>query len=482
MSNANFQLPVHRCLAEPELAFHPERNNDRSIHPLKGLVEFGPYSRSLVNNVMDPIRVGMVVPCGEKALVNQLVLELEHRYSPIERRDYLPEFPGFSRVFGLRVVLASSSVQVELPGNLDNLIAASHNPHQVLAEKLTQAFSIVQAHRNDFDVLLVYLPDRWKEGFSGRAEDDFDLHDYIKAVGAVRGIPTQVLREESALKYPCRCSVMWRIGIALYCKAGGVPWKLPIDDPDVAYVGLSYALRPASANEPRFVTCCSQVFDADGSGLEFIAYETTEAHVERDNPFLDRAEMRKVMARTLSLYQRRHAGRVPKRVVIHKSTQFKPEEVEGCFDAWRSSEGLDLVQVQQDVIWRGIQIDPPVGANVKRGRASGYPVLRGSYVPIGKREVLLWTQGNAPAVAGRGRNFFKEGKGIPHPLLLTRFAGHGSWDEGCLAVLGLTKMNWNNDSLYDRLPVTMGYASILAKTIKRMPSIGTKPYQFRFFM
>src|SRR3954451_20063898 len=115
MSVANSQFPVHQCMAEPELAFHPERIEDRSIHPLKGLLEFGPYSRSLVNNVIDPIRVGMVVPSGEQEVVDELLLELEHTYSPIERRDYLPAFPGFSRVFGLRVVGASSSARVELP-------------------------------------------------------------------------------------------------------------------------------------------------------------------------------------------------------------------------------------------------------------------------------------------------------------------------------------------------------------------------------
>jgi argonaute-like protein implicated in RNA metabolism and viral defense len=68
------------------------------------------------------------------------------------------------------------------------------------------------------------------------------------------------------------------------------------------------------------------------------------------------------------------------------------------------------------------------------------------------------------------------------PLLLHRFAGHGPWAPGCSAVLGLTKMNWNNDSLYDRLPVTMAYAQVLAQVVKRMPELRPQTYQFRFFM
>ncbi len=43
-------------------------------------------------------------------------------------------------------------------------------------------------------------------------------------------------------------------------------------------------------------------------------------------------------------------------------------------------------------------------------------------------------------------------------------------------------MNWNNDALYDRLPVTMSYAEVLARVVKRMRGFGSAPYQFRFLM
>ncbi len=80
------------------------------------------------------------------------------------------------------------------------------------------------------------------------------------------------------------------------------------------------------------------------------------------------------------------------------------------------------------------------------------------------------------------RDFYKEGKGIPAPVLIQRWAGQGGFDRVCSEILGLTKMNWNNDGLYDRLPVTTSYASILARTICKMPTLDSRPYQFRFFM
>ena len=43
-------------------------------------------------------------------------------------------------------------------------------------------------------------------------------------------------------------------------------------------------------------------------------------------------------------------------------------------------------------------------------------------------------------------------------------------------------MNWNNDNLYDPLPVTMGYAKVLSRVLKRMSGLGNSAYHFRYFM
>lgn len=470
------RLPVHGVIGEPDLLFHPDRMEDRSPHPLLGLLQYGPYSRSLVNPVLDPIRLGVICPAGEMARVRRFVAEFEIRHSPRERKQYLPTFEGFTRIFGLRLI-QQPSAQFELSAELDNLLKTSPHPHIVLAEELVHALGALQARQHDFDIVLIYLPRKWEAGFEGDESEDFDLHDHIKAIAAMRGIPTQILLDD-ALEYNCRASVMWRQSIALYTKAGGVPWKLAGSPTDTAYIGLSYALRAQAALGARFVTCCSQVFDSDGAGLEFLLYETGDAMVERDNPFLTRSEMRRVMARSYALYQRRHAGRSPRRVVVHKTTEFKQDEIEGCFDAFPSIADIELVQVKQEVPWHAVKLD-----RARDGRAipSSYPVERGSYLALGRREALIWTQGNAQSAVG-GKNFFKEGKGIPSPLELVRFAGHGGWEETCRAVLGLTKMNWNNDNLYDRLPVTLSFSLVLGQIIKRMTQLGSRPYEFRYFM
>jgi hypothetical protein len=200
-----------------------------------------------------------------------------------------------------------------------------------LAEALTRALYALRNMRHEFDVVFIVLHRDWEVACRETSTEDFDLHDYIKAVAASEGICIQLLRdsETGALNYYCRCSVMWRLGVALYTKAGGVPWVLADVEPGTAFIGIDYALRSGADKDSRFAICCSQVFDAEGSGLEFIAYEAEGVRLFGKNPFLRRDQMMKVIARSLAIYQRKHAGEFPRRVVIQKNTEFKGEEVDG---------------------------------------------------------------------------------------------------------------------------------------------------------
>ena len=80
------------------------------------------------------------------------------------------------------------------------------------------------------------------------------------------------------------------------------------------------------------------------------------------------------------------------------------------------------------------------------------------------------------------RSFFQGTRSTSRPIRWVRHAGHGRWDDTVGAILGLSRKNWNNDSLYDIPPVTLAFAKVLARVVKRIPKLGTIPYQFRFFM
>ncbi|MDM8175908.1 hypothetical protein QT327_16395 [Olivibacter sp. 47] len=465
------EFPAFHVIPEPKLTFEAF-SNAQDVHPLRGLKNLQPYSSRL--NPIEKIRIAAIYPAGTYGVLQTLVRELHSMHIPKERHVYLEEFTGVESIFKTKVELVSENTSIALES--DKVFKVGVEPYIALSESIGLAIREMAKRLLDYDVLVIYLPDSWSAGFE-HLEAGFDLHDFIKATSAMQNIASQVLRESSAIRYKCRCSVMWRLSIALYVKAGGIPWKLSSIDQNSAFIGLSYATRlNPNTNQFDFTTCCSQVFDSDGTGLEFVAYDATEIEARvGGNPFLSRAEMRKLMSRSLELYQRKHAGRRPERLIVHKTSQFTKSEIDGAFDAIPGNINLELLQIVQETNWRAIHY-------VKKGDKKGpdnYPLTRGSYFQIGTQEVLLWTQGNTVL---NGKNYFKEGKNIPAPILIRRFAGDGGWDSNCQAILGLTKMNWNHDALYDRLPVTLGYAHTLATTIKRMNKLINKPYEFRYFI
>jgi hypothetical protein len=468
-------LPPYRVLDEPWLVFN---GGNRDRHPLRGLVEYGPYSADATGQLLNgQLRVATIGPPGTYRHVGELLAAFRTRLSPQERRDYLPEYPGFTEV--LRTVAlqpAAKPCHLEIPAELGDF-AGEGEPGPRVAAAVSAQMQVLAQQPDAFDVVAVHLPDRWTAAFTG--QDDFDLHDAIKAVGAHLSMPTQVLNDDP-WTYRCRASVAWRLTIALYTKAGGTPWKLAADPAaeDVAYIGLAYARR-GKPSEGRYVTCCSQVFDADGGGMQFVAFDVGEG-VDLRNPFLTRDQMRAVMSRSLALYQRRHAGLLPSRVVVHKTSEFKPDEVRGTAEALRSVREIECVQVQTRTDWRAVKLLEPQSTQA-RNTPDAWPVSRGTMVTLSGRSVLLWTGGNAVDIGAR-RNFFQGGNSIPGPIVLTRFAGKGPLETTAADALGLTKMDWNNDALFDPVPVTIVYSRRLAQTISHVPTLASHPYPYRLFM
>lgn len=474
------ELHGYSELAEPDLAFDPTDRSQVAVNPLVGLGAYGPFSARAFTTPPTIIRIALLGPQDDLLRLREQLNDLTRPHKPEERHEYLPNWTGFEPIFKAKLGPADESAQVPLPPNLDNDLASAADPRQRLAQVLADGLRKLVSVRDRFDVVVFYLPSRYEPFFEDH-ETDFDLHDTVKAVGAQLGLTTQIITD-SALTYRCRASVAWRLGTALYAKAGGTPWKLATHqsplDPDTAYIGLSYAIRSRDGTT-GFVTCCSQVFDSDGGGMEFVAYDVGQG-TDLRNPYLSREDMRLVMSRSLALYQDRHTGRTPKRLVVHKQNPFQAQEVAGCTDAWGATTTLSCINITRPP-WRGITLD----ASRQQGKPAqpGYAVARGTAFQLDGHSMLLWVAGNSRTSTLTGQDNYLQGKkGTPRPLLLTRDAGAGPLEETASQVLALSKMDWNNDALYDALPCTLRYAQVLARTIKHMPDLAPQPYDYRLFM
>ena len=103
-------------------------------------------------------------------------------------------------------------------------------------------------------------------------------------------------------------------------------------------------------------------------------------------------------------------------------------------------------------------------------------------------EALLWTQGSVAGSTtcdGREPGVYRGHplKPVPSPVFApnaSRAPGDGT--KTCAGILGLTKMDWNNNTLYKKLPVTLVYSGLFASIIQQNPNVVDTIYDFRYFM
>nr|MBA4159905.1 hypothetical protein [Gemmatimonadota bacterium] len=219
MAKQSTRLPDYERIKEAPLAFDPVRKDRIDVHPLRGLIEHGPFSGQMSPALVPPtIRLAFITPEAYAAPLRDYLRCLNEVHAPPRGGSYFPDFPGFRSVFGVDLAIPQGKADPVVLLPLKNIQQALQgpDPERLFLAMVEGAIRQLTLRRAEFDIIVLYFPEFLDSVFTVRGEGyTFDLHDATKAITASTGIPAQIILDRS-IGYKDRCSVLWSLAVALY--------------------------------------------------------------------------------------------------------------------------------------------------------------------------------------------------------------------------------------------------------------------------
>jgi hypothetical protein len=270
-----------------------------------------------------------------------------------------------------------------------------------------------------------------------------DLRRSIKVMSMRMDIACQIVTDNFIDEDPGQpwAGKLWNIGTSIFCKAGGIPWRV-VTNENVAYCGVRFGVTKDRKGQSILVGL-AQVFNGAG---ELVALRAGQAMKKQSRSergyYLSQEQARNLLSGAIADYQV-VTGKLPDRVVVHKSSPYKGDEIQGMEEAAGGVRELDLIFIK-------------AGAGLRLIPDRGQPADRGTVVPTSADSALVYTTG-FQGETGKWR-----GKHVPKPYEIVRFKSARSLVENARDLLRLTKMNWNT-TLYSL--VSLKYAHCFHKPL-----------------
>lgn len=295
------------------------------------------------------------------------------------------------------------------------------------------------------------------------SDDTLNFRDLLKAKTLHLDVPTQIVWPDTwndAAKIPrkvkrssnrqtqAKATRAWNLLNALFYKAGKVPWRLLPEEAEyrTSFLGIGFY---RDLDGQQLWTSTAQMFDERGRGL-ILRGARAQTETKGRHPYLTAKDAEDLVALSITAYKAHHRH-APARVVVLKTSRFRPEEAEGI-DAALKKFGIEMA----DLLW--VQESSPIAVF----REGNYPVLRGTFIDL-RGKGLLYTRGS---VCYYGTY---PGLRVPRPLLLVP---HENSDSKLLTlardVLALTKVNWNSTQFDQKLPAPIKAAREVGRILKHV--------------
>jgi hypothetical protein len=466
--------PTVQCelFDEPSLEFASGRLH---LCPKRGISIFGPRSLDLAKRHPAMVRVGFI---GTGASIDsaQRWLDMNAEGVPGDEANY--RFPGFKadRGFFGELYFDDEIVEILTVRELDSLTTArkKRDRFEQTVSLLDDKLRLMSQRDRPPEYVVLALPSQLvrtlgRIDYFDKQEGEVhrDLRRAIKAAAMKYRLPTQILLQRTTEATPGSKNVdhlskcAWNFFTGLYYKAGGIPWIPAGLSTGTCYVGISFHRLLGSKNAGYF-TGLAQAFDDQGNGLVLRGQDFLwDVSKHGNSAHMPAPIAEELVSRVLKRY-RDEMKQSPRRVVVHKTTEYWPEEREGLQAALAGVDQFDLVAVRPT-------------DDIRLFRDARYPVLRGSYISLADMH-LLYTTGFISALQA-----FPHGH-VPLPLKLTDHHGDNSIATILKEVLLLTKMNWNSANFGGLLPITLRFSRLVGEIMKEIPRTIDPLPQFKYYM
>jgi len=491
-------------LTEPPLEF---RYGQDTGDPHDGLSLFGPYDADFPSHPRG-ISYALVGSADGIKLFTQWSHRIQSTVYPEDNPRLWPLFPGFEAAFAcvwpenpVHTIPIDSGKLVEAVSNLDQ-----HKRTSGVVDLYIDSINKLQKHDEVLNVVVCIVSDIVyqncrpqsivtegigysvsgkisRERGSGQLDllDSYDPQIYtyspdfrrqIKARAMEYDIPIQIIRE-STLRLTPRIDITqrglttlsdraWNLGVALYYKAGGKPWRLKSAREGVCYIGIAYRRKDPNSVS-RSACCAAQMFLDSGDGIVFMG-EYGPWYSPANNQFhISRGAASRLLSGVLNTYKDLE-GKPLKEVFLHCRSGIDNEEFEGFKSA--CPPGIKLV---------GIRVRRERNS-LKLFREGSMPVIRGTFWKTHERSGYLWASGFKPRLGTY------DGAEIPLPVRID--LQHGETDIQLVAkdILALTKLNYNACRLGESEPVTIGFSDAVGEILVSNPTVTHRSPKFKFYI
>lgn len=455
-------------LAEPDLVF---ASGKLATDPKVGIPLYGPRSLGTSRHKRE-IHVGFI---GTSETVEKARILYERCSSGIDgSADYHP-FPGCTKDEGFRCTLATDLSEVIRQHEYDKILSVrrKREKFETLLNLLEQKMYLITERDHPLDYVVVSLPDDlFRECRSVEYVDKGigkvyrNLRRSFKAAAMRFDMPTQIILEKTIDTFGTdkttvpAAQIAWNLFTGMYFKVEGLPWGPSGLTAGTCYIGISF-FRPLG-DSSSLRTSVVQAFDENGQGLVLRGHKFMwDEETYGKSPHLPADQAKQLIDMVLEQYKLENGGRLPRRVVIHKTSRFEPDEHDGFRESLRQVSEIDLVSLT------------PV-SDVRLLRIGKYPPLRGTVFHVGDIS-YCYTSGY---LLGRG---YPHGH-VPSALQIADHKGDTARTELLREVLALTKMNWNSANMFGLMPITLRFSRLVGDILREVPETVVPKAKYKFYM